>query len=190
MNDHWLVVGLGNPGPKYATTRHNVGYLVSDVLLGRAGARLTSHKAGRIETADVRLGDAKVTLARPRTYMNEVGAAVGPLASFYKLVPGQLVVVHDELDLDFGQLRIKRGGGNGGHNGLRSIQASLGSAEFYRVRVGIGRPPGRQDAASFVLAPFSSVQRKELQIHVEEAADAVESLIENGLTTTQNAFNR
>lgn len=188
--DAWLVIGLGNPGRTYEATRHNVGYFVTDALLGRSGARLSRHKGAPADVASVRIGGRKVVIVRSRTYMNESGAAVGPVAQYYGVPPEQVIAIHDELDLDFGGLRVKFGGGLNGHNGLKSIKAHLGTPDFLRVRVGIGRPPGRQDAASFVLAPYSSTERKDLGRFVEEAADAVESLITDGLTATQNTFNR
>lgn len=190
MSEAWLVVGLGNPGRKYAATRHNVGYFVTDALLARSGARLSRHKGAPADVAPVRIGGQQVVLTRSRTYMNESGAAVGPVATYYGVAPERVIAVHDELDLDFGGLRLKLGGGLNGHNGLKSIKAHLGTPDFLRVRVGIGRPPARQDAASFVLAPYSSVERKDLGVFVEEAADAVESLVTDGLTATQNTFNR
>ncbi|RLV48513.1 aminoacyl-tRNA hydrolase [Nocardioides mangrovicus] len=192
--DVWLVVGLGNPGPTYAGTRHNVGYLVIDELVRRLGASLRSHKTGRAEVAESRLGPPgtegpRLVLARPRSYMNEVGGPVKALATFYKVAPDHVVAVHDELDIDFGRIRVKLGGGHGGHNGLRSLDSSLGTRDYHRVRVGIGRPPGRQDPADFVLAGWSSAERKELPFEVDRAADAVESLVLEGLERTQQQFN-
>ncbi len=191
----WLVVGLGNPGPTYAAHRHNVGYLVLDELAARLGSGFRSHKTGRADVVEGRLGapgapDApRVVLARPKSFMNEVGGPVKALATFYRVPLERVVVVHDELDIDFGTLRVKRGGGDNGHNGLRSLRSSLGGGDFYRVRAGIGRPPGRQDVSDFVLSGYSSVQRKELPFQVDSAADAVESLIEHGLERTQQRFN-
>jgi len=193
--DVWLVVGLGNPGPAYAGHRHNVGYLVTDVLAERMGARFRAHKSGRADVVEGRLGAPgsaapRVVLARPRCYMNESGGPVSTLAKFYKVAPDRIVAVHDELDLPFGSLRVKLGGGDNGHNGLRSLRASLGTGDFYRVRSGIGRPPGRQDVADFVLSNYSAAERKELPLLVVEAADAVESLVAEGLEKTQQRFNR
>ncbi len=191
----WLVVGLGNPGPAYAAHRHNVGYLVLDELAGRLGSGFRSHKTGRADVVEGRLGapgapDApRVVLARPKSFMNEVGGPVKALATFYRVPLERVVVVHDELDIDFGTLRVKRGGGDNGHNGLRSLRSSLGGGDFYRVRAGIGRPPGRQDVSDFVLSGYSAAQRKELPFQVDSAADAVESLIEHGLERTQQQFN-
>lgn len=186
----WLIVGLGNPGPKYAATRHNVGYLVTDVLAARTGSAFSKHKSGRADVVEGRLAGERVVLGRARSYMNESGGPVSTLAKFYSVDPDHVVVVHDELDIDFGMLRVKQGGGDNGHNGLKSIRQSLDTGDFFRVRVGIGRPPGRQDVHDFVLKPYSSTERKDLPTYVEEAADAVESLITAGLEQTQSAFNR
>jgi len=195
VTDVWLVVGLGNPGPAYAGHRHNVGYLVDDVLAQRMGSPFRAHKSGRADVVEGRLGPVgaetpRVVLARSRSYMNESGGAVSTLAQFYKVPPERIIAVHDELDIPYGALRIKLGGGDNGHNGLRSMRSSLGTGDFYRVRVGIGRPPGRQDPADFVLSNYSATERKELEINVVEAADAVESLVADGLEKTQQRFNR
>ena len=192
--DVWLVVGLGNPGPTYAGTRHNVGYLVTDELATRMGGGFRAHKSGRADVVEGRLGgvgpgSTRVVLARPRSYMNESGGPVAALAAFYKVAPERVVAVHDELDLPFDTLRVKLGGGDNGHNGLRSMRQSLGTGDFYRVRVGIGRPPGRQSPADFVLSPYASVERKVLPFQVDRAADAVESLLAEGLDRTQSLFN-
>jgi PTH1 family peptidyl-tRNA hydrolase len=186
-DERYLVVGLGNPGPRYAGTRHNAGALVVDVLAARIGGRLKAHKA-RADVLEGRIGSDPVVLARPKSFMNESGGPVAGLVRFYKIPLDRLVVVHDDLDLPFGALRSKRGGGDGGHNGLRSISASLGR-DYLRVRVGIGRPPGRQDPADFVLRDFSTAERKELDYLVDRAADAVETLIGEGLEAAQNRFN-
>jgi PTH1 family peptidyl-tRNA hydrolase len=190
----WLVVGLGNPGPAYAGHRHNVGHLVVEELASRMGSPFRSHKTGRADVVEGRLGipgapGPRVVLARPRSYMNESGGPVKALATFYKVEPEQLVVVHDEIDIPFGTLRVKLGGGDNGHNGLRSLRSSLGTGDFHRIRVGVGRPPGRQDVADFVLSNYSSVERKELPFQVDHAADAVESLVTDGLAATQQRFN-
>ena len=184
----WLVVGLGNPGPQYAGNRHNVGFLVADVLAARVGGRFKAHR-GRADVVEARLDDQRVVLAKPKSYMNESGGPVTAMRDFFKVPLERLVVVHDELDLGFGVLRVKQGGGDNGHNGLKSLRRSLGSGEFFRVRVGIGRPPGRQDPAEWVLRDFSPAERKELDLHVERAADAVESLLADGLAVTQNRYN-
>jgi PTH1 family peptidyl-tRNA hydrolase len=192
--DVWLVVGLGNPGPTYAGTRHNVGYLVVEELARRMGGSWRSHKTGRADVVEGRLGapgtDApRVVLARARCYMNESGGPVKALASFYKVPYDKIIAIHDELDLDFGTLRSKLGGGDNGHNGLKSMRSSLGTGDFHRVRAGIGRPPGRQNPADFVLSGYSANERKELPFQIDSAADAVESLITNGLELTQQRFN-
>lgn len=186
----WLVVGLGNPGPTYASTRHNVGYLVADVLAARTGGSWKKHKSGRADVVEGRLAGERAILGRCRSYMNESGGPVSTLAKFYDVEPDHLVVIHDELDIDYGMLRVKLGGGDNGHNGLKSIRQSLGTGDFYRVRVGIGRPPGQQSVHDFVLKPYSTTERKDLPTYVEEAADAVESLLTQGLEVTQSAFNR
>ncbi len=190
----WLVVGLGNPGPTYAGTRHNVGYLVAEELVRRIGGRWKSHKTGRADVVEGRLGpigpDApRVVIARPRCYMNESGGPVKALATFYKVPPERIVAIHDELDIPFGTLRSKLGGGDNGHNGLKSMRSALGTGDFHRVRVGIGRPPGRQNPADFVLSNYSAVERKELPFQVDTAADAVECLVEKGLAEAQQRFN-
>jgi PTH1 family peptidyl-tRNA hydrolase len=184
----WLVVGLGNPGPDYAGTRHNAGYLVLDALAERTGSRLRSHKA-RADAAQARLGGAPVVLARTRSFMNLSGPPVASLRAFFKAEPERLIVIHDELDIPFGAVRLKRGGGDNGHNGLRSITAALGTREYLRVRVGIGRPPGRMDPADFVLRVFGTTERKELPFLVDRAADAVEALVSEGLEPAQNRFH-
>lgn len=181
-----LVVGLGNPGPNYARTRHNVGFMVADLLAERMGSAFKLHKKSGADVATGRLSGRAVILARPRCYMNESGRQVGPLAKFYSVPVGDLVVVHDDLDLEFGRIRLKQGGGEGGHNGLRSIATVLGSKDFQRVRWGIGRPPGRQDPAAFVLQAFGAREREEVPTICEQAADATELLIELGLEPAQN----
>ena len=188
----WLVVGLGNPGPAYAGNRHNVGHLVVDELAARVGSQLSSHKSGRADVVEGRIGGPggpRVVLARPRCYMNESGGPVAALASFYKVPVDHVVAVHDELDIPFDTLRVKLGGGDNGHNGLRSMRGALGSGDFYRVRVGIGRPPGRRAPADFVLSDYSASERKVLPFQVDRAADAVESLLADGLAATQGRFN-
>jgi len=192
----WLVVGLGNPGPSYAGHRHNIGYLVNDELASRLRGSWKRHKAGRSDTVEGRLHSAhsggsgpRVVLCRPSTYMNETGGPVKALASFYKVPADHVIVIHDELDIPFDTMRVKLGGGDNGHNGLKSIRGSLGTGDFYRVRVGIGRPPGRQDVADFVLSNYSAAERKVLPFQVDTAADAVESLMTDGLEKTQQRFN-
>ena len=184
----WLVVGLGNPGPEYSGNRHNVGFAVVDVLASHVGARFKSHKS-RADVIEGRLAGQRVVLAKPRSYMNESGGPVASLRDFFKVPLERLVVVHDELDLPYGGLRLKLAGGDNGHNGLKSVRRSLGSGDFNRVRFGIGRPPGRMDAAAFVLRDFSATERKELDVLVERAADAVEALVVDGVEKAQNTFN-
>ena len=184
----WLVIGLGNPGPAYVGTRHNAGALVTDILADRVRASFKSHKT-RNDVVEARLGDERVVLARPRCYMNDSGGPVAAVRDFYKAPLDRLVVVHDELDLPFATLRLKCGGGDNGHNGLKSLRKSLGSGDFYRVRVGIGRPPGRQDPADWVLKDFSKAEEKELDLLFERAADAVETLLADGLAAAQNRYN-
>ena len=191
MTATWLVVGLGNPGTDYAGTRHNVGYLVVDELARRMDGRLRRHKSTRADVLEGRLqlGGPRVVLGRARSYMNESGGPVKALAAFYRVDPAHLVVVHDELDLPFGRLRVKLGGGDNGHNGLKSIRAALGSGDFHRVRLGIDRPSGARSTADYVLSGYTSAERKELPEQVARAADAVESLLTQGLDRTQAAYN-
>ncbi|MEE3126687.1 MAG: aminoacyl-tRNA hydrolase [Actinomycetota bacterium] len=192
--DVWLVVGLGNPGPTYAGHRHNIGYMVTDELARRMGSGFRAHKSGRADVVEGRLTPPgvpgpRVVLARPRCYMNEVGGPVKALATFYKVAPAQVVAIHDELDIPFDTMRVKLGGGDNGHNGLKSMRSSFGTGDFHRVRVGIGRPPGRQEVADFVLSDYSSAERKVLPFVVDTAADAVETLVADGLEKTQQRFN-
>jgi PTH1 family peptidyl-tRNA hydrolase len=191
----WLVVGLGNPGPQYAGNRHNVGQMVLDALAGRTGGTFTSHKS-RAQVLDGRLGvlpggvpGPRVILAKPATYMNVSGAPVAALASFYDVAPERLLVVHDELDLPAHTLRLKLDGGEGGHNGLRSISQALRTKAYVRLRVGIGRPPGRMDAADFVLRDFAAAERADLGVTIEQAADAVEDVLTLGLEKAQQRLH-
>lgn len=185
----WLVVGLGNPGSTYAATRHNVGYHVTDELAARLGGRFSALKAARADVVSGLLVGQRTVLGRSRSYMNDSGGPVSALVKYYDVEPDHLIVVHDELDLPLGSLRCKLGGGDNGHNGLKSIRQSLGTGDFLRVRFGIGRPPGQQTVHDFVLKPFAKAERVEADIVTQEAADAVESLIEVGLVATQSAFN-
>ncbi len=189
-DDAWLVVGLGNPGTQYAGNRHNVGRMVVDELASRLGARFSRHKtgAGVAEGRD-RPGGTRFVLAAPQTYMNESGRPVGALAKFYSLAPERVIVVHDELDIPFDTVRLKSGGGHGGHNGIRDIASAIGSPDFTRVRIGIGRPPGRQDAADFVLRPFTGVEREVLPSLLSDAVDAAELVITDGLVAAQAKFH-
>lgn len=186
-----LVVGLGNPGPKYDDTRHNVGFAVVDRLAARIGNRFGVHKASgnTAEVADGRLGGRRVVLAKPRSYMNVSGGPVVAVLRYFGVPVTDLIVVHDDLDLAFGTVRLKRGGGEGGHNGLRSISRSTGTRDYLRVRFGIGRPPGRQDPADYVLRRFAAAERTDVELAVELAADAVEELLRVGLEPAQNRFH-
>ncbi len=193
MSEPWLVVGLGNPGTEYAKNRHNVGFMIVDLIAGRTGARFGRHRKAVAHVAEGRLGvgvDApRLVLAKPMTYMNLSGGPVAALRQFYKVPLEQVVVVYDELDLPYGTLRLKQNGGEGGHNGLRSVSKSLGAKDYLRVRFGIGRPPGRQDPADYVLSDFSAMERKELDFLVDRSADATEALIQRGLEWSQNTYH-
>jgi PTH1 family peptidyl-tRNA hydrolase len=184
----WLVLGLGNPGPDYAATRHNAGAMVVELLADRAGARLKSHKA-HAEIAEIRISGVRAILAKPRSYMNESGGPAAGLLKFFRIPPANLVVLHDEIDLRFGRLQVRFDGGDAGHNGLRSIRKSTGTGDFFRVRLGVGRPTGRKEAAGHVLREFSGAERKELPFLLERGADAVEVLLRDGLEAAQNAFH-
>lgn len=193
--DPWLVVGLGNPGPKYAGHRHNIGAMVIAELAEQSGASAREHKA-RAWVSEIRLGTLpggapgpRAILAQPMTYMNVSGGPVSALVKFYKVPLEQVIVVHDELDIDFGAIKLKRGGGEGGHNGLRSISQSLGSKDYLRVRLGIGRPPGRQDPADYVLSDFPARDRADVELLIGDGADAVTDLVHTGLEATQGRFH-
>jgi PTH1 family peptidyl-tRNA hydrolase len=186
MAHTWLIVGLGNPGPRYESTRHNVGQMVVDELAARRGESFRAHKANaRVVETWLRPGGAKLVLAKPNTFMNVSGGPVAGLARFYGVDADHVVVIHDELDIPFDTIKLKTGGGHGGHNGVRDVAKALDSAEFARVRVGIGRPSGRQDPADWVLDPFGATERKNLPILLGDAADAVEQLVEEGLLAAQ-----
>ena len=189
--DVWLVVGLGNPGPRYALTPHNVGYIVLDELAGRMGGTLRAHKSRRADVLEGRLelGGPRVVLGRARAYMNLSGGPVKELLGFYKVPLERLVVVHDEIDLPFGSLRVKLGGGDNGHNGLRSLRSALGTGDFHRVRVGVGRGPAGQSPADYVLSMFTLQQKSEISLLSVRSADAVVSLMHQGLAKTQADFN-
>ncbi|MFI7583271.1 aminoacyl-tRNA hydrolase [Kocuria sp. M1N1S27] len=190
MSDAWLVVGLGNPGPEYARTRHNVGQMVLDELASRLGGSFKVHKSrAQVLESRLRPGGPRLVLAKPMTYMNTSGGPVAGLAKFYDIAPEKIVAVHDEIDIPFAALKLKTGGGEGGHNGLRDMSKALSTKDYHRVRVGVGRPPGRMDAASYVLKPFSSTEVKELPFLLDDAADAVEHLVEHGLLEAQQKFH-
>jgi PTH1 family peptidyl-tRNA hydrolase len=184
----WVIVGLGNPGDRYAKTRHNVGVMTVELVLERTAGRLKRHKSGCL-VAEATVSGERVVLARPTSFMNESGRSVGELVRWYKAEPHRLIVVHDELDIPFGEIRIKEGGGTAGHNGLGSLVSHLGTKDFIRVRVGIGRPRGAKDAGDHVLAAFSSAERKELDLVLAEAADAVERIVEVGVERAMNEVN-
>jgi PTH1 family peptidyl-tRNA hydrolase len=188
----WLVAGLGNPGDQYAATRHNVGQMVIDQLVKRHSIKLASHKS-RTHIAAYKLGvgiDAhQIILAKSQSYMNETGGPIKALANFYSIEPENIIVLHDELDIGFAAIRTKLGGGDNGHNGLKSMTSAFNTPDYYRVRLGIGRPMGQQDPADFVLKQFSKEEKKDLDEFIERGADVVEFLIEQGLELTQGKFN-
>lgn len=183
-----LLAGLGNPGLAYAGNRHNVGFLVTDELAGRIGGTFKAHKSGA-DVVEGRLAGVPVVLTKPRSFMNLSGGPIAGLARFFKIPATGIVAVHDELDIDFGAVRLKFGGGESGHNGLRSISKSLGTRDYYRVRFGVGRPPGRMAPADFVLKDFSRAEQRELGYYVDRCADAVEELVSKGLAAAQNRFH-
>jgi PTH1 family peptidyl-tRNA hydrolase len=183
-----LVAGLGNPGPAYAGNRHNIGFLVADELAARIGGKFKSHKSGA-DLLEGRLAGQRVAVLKPRGFMNVSGGPVAGALRFFKLTPADLIVIHDELDIPFDTVRLKLGGGDNGHNGLRSITKSVGTNAYHRVRVGIGRPPGRMDPADFVLRDFSTVERKTLPFLIDTAADAVQALLTTTLEAAQNTFH-
>ncbi len=192
-NAPWLIVGLGNPGSEYAMNRHNVGFMVVDLLAGRVGGRFKRAQKAQAQVVEGRIGapgpeNRRVILAKPMSFMNLSGGPVNALREFYKVPTAQVVAVHDELDIDYGVLRLKLGGGDNGHNGLKSMTKVMGSG-YHRVRFGIGRPPGRMQVADFVLRDFSSAERKELDFFVDRAADSVECLVTEGLERAQSAYN-
>lgn len=186
-----LVIGLGNPGPDYAATRHNVGQMVADELARRYGGSFSRAKNNAV-TAAIRVGGVaghRVVLGKPLSYMNLSGGPTKALADYYSVPVENVIIIHDELDVPFGAIKLKRGGGSAGHNGLKDVTKALGSPDYVRVRVGVGRPPGRQDAADYVLRPFSAAERKELDLLIALAADAVEDIIEKGLLEAQQRFH-
>ena len=189
--DTWLIVGLGNPGSEYEKTRHNIGQMVVDELARTVGGNFRKHGRARAQVLEGRLGmgGPKVVLAKPLTYMNVSGGPVSALAQFYGIDPDHIIAVHDELDIPFNTIKLKIGGGEGGHNGLRDMTKALGTKDYYRVRAGIGRPPGRMQVSDFVLKPFTSSEVKELPFLVSAAADAVEMLIKQGLLDAQQKFH-
>ena len=190
MSETWLVVGLGNPGPGYSRNRHNIGYMVVEELSSRLGATFKTHKAkALVATGRLAVGGHKLILAKPTVFMNLNGGPTAALAKFYNLAPENVIAVHDEIDIPFDTVKLKLGGGEGGHNGLRDISRTLGTKDYFRVRAGVGRPPGRADAASHVLRDFSTLENKSLPFLIDNAADAVEMLVSEGLLVAQGKYN-
>jgi peptidyl-tRNA hydrolase, PTH1 family len=187
----WLVAGLGNPGRHYARHRHNVGFMVADLLASRLGAAFSRHRRANADVAEARLGPdgPRLVIAKPMTYMNLSGGPVSGLSRYYKIPPERILAVYDEIELPYGTLRAKFSGGEAGHNGLRSLTQSLSTRDYYRVRFGVGRPPGRQDAASWVLSDFSATERKDLEYLVDRTADFVEAILTRGLEPAQNIYH-
>lgn len=190
MSDRWLVMGLGNPGPRYERTRHNVGQMIVDEVAARRGESWRQHKAGaRVVEAWLRPGGPKLVLAKSNGFMNTSGGTAAALARFFSVAPDRVIVIHDELDIPFDNVKLKSGGGHGGHNGIRDIAQAFGTPDFPRVRVGIGRPPGRQDPADWVLSPFSATERERLPILLADAADAAELIVSDGLLHAQQTVH-
>lgn len=191
MSDAWLIVGLGNPGPEYEKTRHNIGQMVLDEIAKEVGGSFKKHSKASAVVVEGRLGfgGPKVILMKSLGYMNTSGGPVSAVAKFYGIDPDHIIVVHDELDIPFDTIKLKIGGGEGGHNGLRDITKALGTKDYYRVRTGIGRPPGRMDTADFVLKPFSSTEAKDLPFLISNAADATMMLVKEGLLATQQRYH-
>ncbi len=191
MDTPYLVVGLGNPGPQYAGNRHNVGFLAADLLAERVGGRFKRHPRAHAEVCEAHLrpGGPRLVIAKPLGYMNTSGGPAATLAAFYKIPVDRVIAIHDELDLPYGTLKLKIGGGEGGHNGLRSLTKALGTRDYLRVRFGIGRPPGRQDPADFVLSDFSAAERKDLDYLLDRTVDALEAVVDRGLEWAQNAYH-
>lgn len=190
MNDIWLVVGLGNPGPGYSHNRHNVGHMVLDEMASRQGGKFKAHKAhAAVLEGRLGIGGPRLVLAKPLTYMNLSGGPTSALTRFYGIDTPNVIAVHDEIDIPFDTIRLKRGGGEGGHNGLRDISKALGTKDYLRVRMGVGRPPGRMSAADYVLRDFSAVERADLPLAIQSGADAAEMLIHQGLTVAQQHFH-
>lgn len=188
-NGAWLVVGLGNPGPTYASTRHNIGAMVIDEVVSQNAEKFTRHKRALAEVCETRISGAQVVLAKPLSYMNESGGPVKALAKFYKVMPEQIIVLHDELDIPLATIRVKLGGGDNGHNGLKSIRSAMDGGDWFRIRLGIGRPPEQQDPADFVLHSFTSNENAEVALLKSQGCEAVSTLITKGLIETQNLYN-
>ena len=188
-DDRWLVVGLGNPEGEYGGTRHNVGADAVRLMARREHVELSRNKRVRCEVAQVQLGDHRLALAIPSGYMNLSGGPAQQAAAWFKATPERTIVIHDDLDVEVGKLKVKRGGGHAGHNGLRDVDRALGTRDYLRVRIGIGRPPGRMAAKDFVLRRFNTAERDQIDVTLEEAADAVELLVREGLEPTQNRYH-
>src|SRR6185436_2314586 len=188
--DPWLVAGLGNPGDRYAATRHNAGAMVVDAMASASGERFRKARFVPAESAELTIDGRKVWLAKSLRFMNESGPSYASIAKKHEVPPDHVIAVHDEIDLPFGALKVKIGGSTAGHNGLKSLQQALRTPDFVRVRVGVGRPPGRQDPADVVLQPFAKREEADVAILLGEAADAVRALIADGLERTQDRFNR
>lgn len=189
MSDPYLIVGLGNPGARYETTRHNVGFIAVDQIAEDHMGSFSTHKKSNSDILETRIGDTKVVLAKPRTFMNLSGGPIRALCDFFKIPAANVIVIHDELDLDFGTVRLKKGGGENGHNGLRSTSQTLGTKDYHRIRVGIGRPPGRQAPADYVLKPFSSQEFADLGAICADVAEGAELIVTQGLEAAQNRIH-
>lgn len=191
--NRWLLIGLGNPGKEYEKTRHNIGAALISEYAKKAGVKFSSHKS-RADIAEISIGVGaqRVLLiaATLRCYMNESGGPTSSLANFFKVNSDHIIIAHDELDIPFQSIRVKYGGGDNGHNGLKSVTSGLSSSDYYRIRLGIGRPIGEQDPADFVLKPFSSAERKDLDLFLQRGIDAIELLITQGIEKAQNSFNK
>jgi len=185
----WLVIGLGNSGSEYKSTRHNVGAMVIEQVITDLGEKLTHSKKVSSDVCETRIGTHRVVLATLRSYMNESGGPTSKLMNFYKIEPENLVVLHDELDLPFGEIRIKMGGGDNGHNGLKSIRASIDSGEFVRLRLGIGRPPATIDPSDFVLKPFNFFEKSQMNDYLQFASKALSDIVSQGVDQAQNLNN-
>lgn len=189
-SDTWLMIGLGNPGPGYSGNRHNVGQMALDELSRRIGGSFKSHKThAQVVEGRLGIGGPRVVLAKPLTFMNLSGGPTAALCKFFSIAPDHVVALHDEIDIPFNTIKLKIGGGEGGHNGLRDMSKALGTKDYYRVRIGVGRPPGRMDTADHVLRDFSTTEKKDLPFLVDDAADAAEILVREGLLAAQQKFH-
>ena len=184
----WLLAGLGNPGPEHEGSRHNAGFVAEDLLASRLGASFKRSRKHRALVAEARDGEARVVLAKPQTYMNDSGTSLASLAKYYRVPVEQVVVIYDDIDLAFAVLRVRLGGGTAGHNGLKSIVGAIGPG-FVRVRIGVGRPPGRMDPADYVLSRFAGHERDEIAVTIERAVDAALAVVREGVAAAQNTYN-